>query len=105
LPGTERELAKPGPADSGPAAGTPPPRIDLDATRRRAREIAAEGESSPAVLHLVPPPPPEAKKPFDLGAAIAKAAKPDCRHAYAGLGLLAIVPLVPATFGNGGCRW
>ena len=36
---------------------------------------------------------------------IAKAAKPDCRTAYAGLGLLAIAPLVGSTIGNGGCNW
>ena len=39
------------------------------------------------------------------GKAIAKAAKPDCRTAYAELGLLAIAPLVASTVGNGGCRW
>ena len=38
-------------------------------------------------------------------AAGAKAAKPDCRTAYAGMGLLAVVPLVASSVGNGGCRW
>ena len=80
------------------------PRLDLDATRRRAREIASEGRGSPGVLNLVPPPPPEAKK-FDLGEAIAKAAKPDCRNAYADLGFLALPPLIASTVGNGGCNW
>jgi hypothetical protein len=81
-----------------------PPRIDLDATRRRAREIASEGPGSRGLLPVVPPPPSEAKKP-NLAEAIAKAAKPDCRTAYAELGLLAIPPLVASTVGNGGCRW
>ena len=90
--------------DSATPAPRAEPRIDLDATRRRAREIASEDRGSPGVLNLVPPPPPEAKK-FDLGKAIAKAAKPDCRNAYAELGLLAIPPLIASTLGDGGCRW
>jgi hypothetical protein len=37
---------------------------------------------------------------------IAKAAKPDCRTAYAGMGLLAVVPLVASSVSsNGGCNW
>ena len=90
--------------DAATPAPRAEPRIDLDATRRRAREIASEDRGSPGVLNLVPPPPPEAKK-FDLGKAIAKAAKPDCRNAYAELGLLAIPPLIASTLGDGGCRW
>jgi hypothetical protein len=88
------------------AAPTPPgaPHLDLDATRRRAGEIAREGDGSPGVLNLVAPPPKDVRK-IDLGEAIAKAAKPDCRHAYADLGLLAIPPLLVSTIGNGGCRW
>jgi hypothetical protein len=86
---------------SDPAAA---PRIDLEATRRRAREIAAEGSGSPGVLPVVPLPPEKVKKP-NLAEAIAKAAKPDCRTAYSELGLLAIPPLVASTVGDGGCRW
>jgi hypothetical protein len=56
------------------------------------------------VLNLVPPPPPQERKDA-LAEGIAKAAKPDCRTAYAGLGLLAVVPLVASSVGNGGCRW
>jgi hypothetical protein len=31
--------------------------------------------------------------------------KPDCRNAYAGMGLLAVPALVASTIGDGGCRW
>jgi len=34
-----------------------------------------------------------------------KSFKPDCRTAYAGLGFLAVIPLVAATVGDGGCVW
>jgi len=97
----DEEAFKPRDDTTGPA-GTP--RLDLDATRRRAREIASEGQGSRGLLPVVPPPPAEARKP-NLADAIAKAAKPDCRTAYADLGLLAIPPLVVSSVGNGGCRW
>ena len=71
--------------------------------RKRVREIASEGSGSRGVLNLVPPPPIERKD--KLAEDIAKAAKPDCRTAYAGLGLLAVVPLVASAVGNGGCNW
>ena len=60
------------------------------------------GLASPRVLNLVPPPP-ERKTPLAEG--IEKAAKPDCRQAYAGMGLLAVVPLAADAARNGGCRW
>jgi hypothetical protein len=78
-------------------------RIDLDAARRRAREITSESSHSRGIVSLVPSPPTERKS--KLGEDIEKAAKPDCRTAYAALGLLAIVPLVGSTIGNGGCNW
>ena len=43
--------------------------------------------------------------PISMADAIDKAQKPDCRDAYAAMGLLAVVPLVASTAGNGGCRW
>jgi hypothetical protein len=84
------------------AAGAPG--ISSESLRRRAREIANEGTGSRGVLNIVPPPPPLERKDT-LAEGIAKAAKPDCRTAYAGMGLLAIAPLVASTVGNGGCRW
>ena len=80
------------------------PRIDLDATRRQAREIAKEGYGYRGVVPIVPPPPPVDRK-SKLAEAIEKALKPDCRDAYAGLGLLAAVPLVASAVTDAGCRW
>ncbi len=87
----------------GPAPADAPPGITGEAMRKRVREIASEGSGSRGVLNLVPPPPIERKD--KLAEDIAKAAKPDCRTAYAGLGLLAVVPLVASSVGNGGCNW
>jgi hypothetical protein len=98
------EIFKPR-GDVTPPAAEPggPPRLDLDATRQRAREITSEGAGYRGLVPVIPPPPPERKS--KLAQAIEKAEKPDCRDAYAGMGLLAVVPLVASTVGNGGCRW
>ena len=80
------------------------PGITAESLRSRAREIAREGSGTRGVLNVVPPPPPQERKDT-LAEGIAKAAKPDCRTAYAGMGLLAVVPLVASSVGNGGCRW
>jgi len=80
------------------------PGITAESLRSRAREIAREGSGTGGVLNVVPPPPPQERKDT-LAEGIAKAAKPDCRTAYAGMGLLAVVPLVASSVGNGGCRW
>jgi hypothetical protein len=89
----------------GPAAESgAPPAVTVESMKRRAREIAAEGSGSRGVLNMIPPPPVEKKD--KLAEDIAKAAKPDCRTAYAGLGILAVVPLVASSVGNnGGCNW
>jgi hypothetical protein len=79
------------------------PRIDLEAARRRAREIASEG-SGPRRLLPFPMPPKEERKSKEA-IAIEKALKPDCRTAYAELGLAAIVPLLGSAIGEGGCKW
>jgi hypothetical protein len=89
-------------APAGEAGGAPP--VTVESMRRRAREIAAEGGGSRGVLNLVPPPPPLERKDT-LAEGIAKAVKPDCRTAYAGMGLLAVVPLVASSVGKGGCNW
>jgi hypothetical protein len=96
--GSRRDVATPA-AEPGAA-----PAITAESLRKRAGEIAREGSGSSGVLNLVPPPP-LADRKDKLAEDIAKAAKPDCRTAYAGMGLLAVVPLVASTVGNGGCRW
>jgi hypothetical protein len=79
------------------------PRVDLDAVRRRAGELARQGTGNRAAFAL--PMPPVDKPKTDLEKAIEKARKPDCRTAYKDMGLLAVVPLVANQFGEGNCRW
>lgn len=90
-----------------PGTETPPPggapRIDLDAARARAREVALEGTGNRALLAFPMPPAPERKTKEQE--AIEKAWKPDCKDAYKGLGLLAVVPLLANEIGEGSCRW
>jgi hypothetical protein len=49
------------------------------------------------------PHPPETKSKLTEG--IEKAAKPDCRQAYAGMGLAAVVPLAIDAARDKGCKW
>lgn len=92
------EIAPPG-ADSNGS-----PRVDLEAVRQRTREVASEGAGYRGFVPALPPPPPVDKK-SKLAEAIDKAQKPDCREAYAAMGLLAVPALVASTVTNGGCRW
>jgi hypothetical protein len=104
-PDAGEEIFKPKGDAAAPSSETGhPPGVTAETLRQRAREIVREGSGSRAVLNLLPPPPPVEKKDH-LAEDLAKAAKPDCRTAYAGLGLLAVAPLAVSTFGNGGCRW
>jgi hypothetical protein len=90
--------------DAPAAESGAPPAVTVESMKKRAREIAAEGSGSRGVINMLPPPPVEKKD--KLAEDIAKAAKPDCRTAYAGLGILAVVPLVASSVGNnGGCNW
>jgi len=88
------------PASDVPIPGTG---IDLEAAKARAREIAREGTGNRALLPFPMPPAPERKSKEQI--AIEKAWKPDCKDAYKGLGLLAVVPLIANEFGEGSCRW
>jgi hypothetical protein len=80
------------------------PRIDLETAKKRAvREMAGEGSGSPGVLPFPLPIPERKTKEAN---AMEKAIKPDCRTAYAGMGLLAVPALVAATVtDSAGCRW
>ncbi len=98
------------PTDSPARAKTRPdstsdqsaPHLDMEGVRRMVREIERAREKRAA--------PPAWEKPgleYDtpLGRSIAKAARPDCRTAYAGAGLLAIPVLVWDAFTGDGCKW
>ncbi|MBL0150085.1 MAG: hypothetical protein IPP87_15820 [Ideonella sp.] len=76
------------------------PRLNLDLPRARGGEISSRG--SMGLLQLLPRPP-ETKSKLTEG--IEKAAKPDCRNAYAGLGLLAVLPLAVDAVRDKGCKW
>ncbi len=100
-PAADEDIFKPrrdaaAPGDSGST------HIDMDAARQRAREIASEATSARGILPALPPPPERKSKE---STALEKAVKPDCRTAYAGMGLLAVPVLVASTIGDGGCRW
>jgi len=82
-------------------AASAPPRLNLELQRPRGGELSRF--SSTGVLPLLPRPP---ELPDKLAKDIKKAAKPDCKDAYAGAGLLAVVPLaVDALRKDGGCKW
>ena len=98
------DIFRPRPEATTPA--TPPgpaPRINLDAVRQRAREIATEGSGSRGLFPLQIPVPAERKS--NLAEGIEKAIKPDCRNAYADMGLLALPALVAGAVADVGCRW
>jgi hypothetical protein len=78
-----------------------PPRLNLQLARPRGGEISRGlGGGMLAVL----PRPPELDD--KLGQQIAKTAKVDCRSAFAGAGLLAVVPLAAeALRKDSGCKW
>ena len=104
---------------SGPDAGeeifkprrdtaTPPgdaPHIDLDAARKKAaREVVSEGAGSRGVFTIPSPPSVESKSKEKMP--LEKALKPDCRTAYANMGLLAAPVLIASAIAaDGSCRW
>ena len=90
-----RDMATPATA----AASTP--RLNLDLPRSRGGELSSQG--SRGVLQLMARPPEVKSK---LATDIEKAGKADCAKAYAGAGLLAVVPLaVDALKKDSGCKW
>ena len=102
-PDADEEIFKPR-RDVG-ATPSEAPRIDLDAARKKAaREIAREGSGSRGVFTVPSPPLPEKKSKEAI--AMEKAVKPDCRTAYANIGLLAVPALVASAIAaDGSCRW
>ena len=83
------------------AAASAPPRLNLQLARPRGGELSRF--SAPGVLPLLPRPP---ELPDKLADDIAKSARKDCRTAYQGIGLLAVVPLAAeAVRKDSGCKW
>jgi len=83
------------------AAASAPPRLNLQLARPRGGELSRLAPAG--VLQLLPRPP---ELPDKLGDEIRKAGRADCKDAYAGAGLLAVLPLVAdALKKDGGCKW
>jgi hypothetical protein len=79
-----------------------PPYLDLQAARKAVVEGALQQAGTRGLVQLqIAPPERESKEVHPLE----KAVKPDCRTAYASLGLLAIPALMASAIADTGCRW
>ncbi len=83
-----------------PSAASSAPRLNLTLPGSRAAQTS--GDSPKGVLQLLPRPPDTASK---LARDIEKAGQPDCKKAYSGMGLLAVIPLAADAIRDKGCRW
>ena len=95
------------PRASQPTGVVPPPgqapRLHLDAANKeKAGPEIGKSNARKGIFNLDSPPPEPVSK---LGKAIQKAAQPDCRDAYAAMGLLAVPFLLKDTITDTGCRW
>ncbi|MFN3305329.1 MAG: hypothetical protein ACK44A_16645, partial [Roseateles sp.] len=82
-----------------PTAAASAPRTPLNLSLPRGDMTARK---SPGLVELLPPPPERKSK---LEQSIEEAANKDCRKAYGGLGLLAVVPLAVDAARGKGCKW
>jgi hypothetical protein len=82
------------------AAASQPPRLNLELARPRGGELSRFATSG--ALPVLPRPP---EVDEQLARDIEKAGKADCRKAYAGAGLLAVVPLLADAAKGSGCKW
>lgn len=85
---------------TAPSAPASAPRLNLDLPRSSAGPLSSQ--STKGLLQLMPRPPETRTK---LEKEIEKAARPDCKQAYAGAGLMAVVPLVLDAARDKGCKW
>lgn len=84
-----------------PSAAASAPRLNLELSRQRGGELSSTGGRG--VLPLLARP---AEVKSKLATEIERAAKPDCKDKYAGMGVLAVVPLAAeALKRDGGCKW
>ncbi len=107
-PGADRDALTPRSVPVAPPAdGLAPDKskgIDLDAVRRRAREISSGG-TGPRTVFPFPVAPQQKPKSKEQQAFDKALKKNDCRDAYADMGLAAVVPLVLDAVREGGCKW
>ncbi len=83
-----------------PSAPASAPRRPLDLSLPRGGALSSRGGRG--LLQLMAPPP---ETPSKLTKGIEKAAREDCRQAYGGAGLLAVIPLAVDAARDKGCRW
>lgn len=86
------------PAADAPAA----PAFDMAAARKTARLIEKHRKDG---LVALPKPDPPLQRDDRLERAIERAHRPDCKSAYSGLSLMAVIPLVKDTLTGTGCKW
>jgi hypothetical protein len=109
-------VIEPGPApDDAASAPTPAPApaedapaFDMAAARGIARSAAREGTAGLVALPKRPPPtldPGREMREEQLARDIARSRRNDCRSAYSGLGLLAVLPLLKDAVTGSGCKW
>ena len=96
--GTTARMAAPAAASVAPAASAAQPARRLDLSLSRAAAVQRSG----GALALLPAPPLREDR---LAREIEKAGKPDCSKAHAGMGLLAVLPLVLDALGKDSCKW
>jgi hypothetical protein len=92
---------EPEPAEEAPA-------FDMAAARGIARKAAREGPQGLVALPKRPPPtldPGREMREEQLARDIARSRRNDCRSAYSGMGLLAVLPLLKDAVTGSGCKW
>lgn len=93
--------SRPGPNLPAPptAAASTPGRAPLNLSLPRGDMTARRGTGA---IDLIPPPPERKSK---LEQSIEESANKDCRKAYSGVGILAVVPLAIDSVRGKGCKW
>jgi hypothetical protein len=84
---------------SPPTAAASAPRAPLNLSLPRGDMTSRR---SPGLIDLIPPPPERKSK---LEQAVEEATNKDCRKAYSGAGILAVVPLAVDAVRGKGCKW
>jgi hypothetical protein len=97
---TAPAAAEPATADTG--TGEAAPHLDMKAARATARLVDRHRKDG-LVAHPKPDPP--LQRDDRLERAIERARRPDCKSAYSGLGLLAVIPLAKDALTGTGCKW
>lgn len=97
-------VAPPEPAAPGPAPASAAPALDLEGLHLAAR--AYERTRKPGEIELLQRQQQHALTTEEkFGNGVKKAQRADCRKAYAGAGLLAVVPLALSSVMDTGCNW